>query len=155
MGVQIISYRCHLKNRLGRTISSTIVRDVLLDPDAPDAPLKALSEGLRDIKKGETRQISIPAHEAYGLYDPKLVMTRFLDESDIRSPLKLNEQVVVMREGTPTPMRVINFSPETVTLDGNHPLAGQDLVFEIQALETREATIDEIRDAPEGQSFLH
>lgn len=155
MGVQIISYRCHLKNRLGHTISSTIVRDVLLDPDAQDVPLKALSEGLRDIKKGESRQISIPAREAYGLYDPKLVMTRFLEESDIRSPLKLNEQVFVMMEGTRTPMRVINFSSETVTLDGNHPLAGQDLVFEIQALDAREATIDEIRDAPEGQAFLH
>ena len=119
MGVQIISYRCHLKNRLGHTISSTVVRDVLLDPDAQDVPLKALSEGLRDIKKGESRQISIPAREAYGLYDPKLVMTRFLEES------------------------------------GNHPLAGQDLVFEIQALDAREATIDEIRDAPEGQAFLH
>lgn len=155
MGIQIISYHCHLKNRMGRTISSTIVRDVLLDPDGKDVPLKALSEGLRNIQKGERREISLSAREAYGLYDPKLVVTKFIDEAGIESPIKMDEQIIVVKDGRRTPMRVINFSSETVTLDGNHPLAGQDLIFEIQALETREATTDELLDVPEGQSFLH
>jgi len=155
MSIQIISYRCNLKNRMGHTISSSVVRDVLLDPEGAQAPLKALSAGLRGIKKGEVRKISLHAHEAYGLYDPKLVLTRLLDESELEAPYKIDERVLVIRDGVKIPMRVIHYSSDTVTLDGNHPLAGQDLVFEIQVLESRDATVEEIRDADLGLPLLH
>ncbi|MEK6555825.1 MAG: peptidylprolyl isomerase [Bdellovibrionota bacterium] len=155
MPIQIISYHCNVKNRMGRLISSTIVRDVLLDPDHSNLPRRARSEGLRGIKKGETRSISIPAQDAYGLYDPKLVLTRFIEDSNLNSPLKIDEQVFVMKNGVRTQMRVIEFSSDTVTLDGNHPLAGQDLIFEILTLDARDATNDEILAAPIGQTFLH
>lgn len=155
MGIQIISYHCHLKNRMGRTISSTIVRDVLLDPDNPQIPLKALSEGLRDIKKNEVRQILLRAHEAYGPYDPTLVKTQFLEDIDLRYPPEMDEKIFVIQDGVSVAMKVIQLSSDTVTLDGNHPLAGQDLIFEIQALEVRDATVEEIRAIPKDQSMLH
>lgn len=155
MGVQIISYSCLLKNRMGRMISSTIVRDALLDPDNTQLPLKALSEGLRNIKKGEFREIFLRAHDAYGLYDPNLVITRAIDEDEFLAPLKINEKIIVIKDGKSTPMRVVQFSEDTVTLDGNHPLAGQDLVFEIQALEAREATKDELREALQSSHLVH
>lgn len=155
MGIQIISYSCHLKNRMGRMISSTIVRDALLDPDNTQLPMQALSEGLRNIQKGESREIFLRANDAYGFYDPKLVITRSIEEGEFKAPLKLDEQIMVIKDGKPTQMRVIQFSEDTVTLDGNHPLAGQDLVFEIQALEAREATKDEILEASLGQHLVH
>jgi FKBP-type peptidyl-prolyl cis-trans isomerase SlyD len=155
MGIQIISYRCHLKNRMGRTISSTIVRDVILDPEGGDFPLKGLSKALIGIKKDEVREIFLRAQDAYGLYDPNLVITRFLDDAELEFPLEMDERVLVVRDGVKTKMRVVEFSSDTVTLDGNHPLAGQDLVFEIHALDARNATSDEILDAPKGQPFLH
>jgi len=155
MGIQIISYSCHLKNRMGRMISSTIVRDAVLDPDNNQMPLKALSEGLRDIKKGESREIFLRANDAYGFYDPKLVITRSIEEGEFKAPLKLDEQIMVITDGRPTKMRVVQFSEDTITLDGNHPLAGQDLVFEIQALDAREATKDEISEALQGQHLVH
>lgn len=43
--------------------------------------------------------------------------------------------------------RILQIHGEMVTLDGNHPLAGQDLIFEIEALEARAATFEEIADA--------
>jgi FKBP-type peptidyl-prolyl cis-trans isomerase SlyD len=155
MGIQIISYRCNVKNRMGHKISSSIVRDAMLDPESEKLPLQALNDGLIGIKKGEVREISLRAQEAYGLYDPKLVMTRFLDESDVQSPLKMDEQVIVMKDGIKMPMRVIQFSSETVTLDGNHPLAGQDLIFEIHVIDTREATAVEISESRIGLPYLH
>ncbi len=43
------------------------------------------------------------------------------------------------------------------TLDANHPLAGQDLVFDIEAVDARDATKDEIAEsnAPSGRRALH
>lgn len=155
MGVQVVSYRCQLKNRMGRMISSTVVRNALLDPDNKKLPLSALSEGLRNLKTGEVREVFLRAHDAYGLYDPKLVITRPRDQDEFKSPLRLDENVIVLKDGKPVQMRVIEFSSESVTLDGNHPLAGQDLVFEIQTIEAREATADELNEALQDQPLVH
>lgn len=155
MGIQIISYRCNLKNRMGHIISSSIVKDVLLDPKDHRSPLKGLSKGLEGIKKGEIREVSLRAHEAYGLYDPKLVVTRAIDESEIEQPFHLHEQVLMVKDGRRTTMRVVQCSSNSVTLDGNHPLAGQDLVFEIHAIDLREATEEELCDTVLDQRLLH
>jgi FKBP-type peptidyl-prolyl cis-trans isomerase SlyD len=155
MAIQIISYKCTLTTRLGQIISSTIAQNVLLHPEAKNIPLKALSEAMRDLTKGETRQIFLCASEAYGFYDPKLVLTRRLEDSDLATPFKIGEQVQMIKDGQSIWMRVIQVSAETVTLDGNHPLAGQDLIFEIQALDAREATPNEIDDAVPMLPLIH
>lgn len=155
MGIQIVSYRCTLTDRMGRFISSSVAQNVLLHAEAEHVPLKALSEAMRDLKKGEKRQISLSASEAYGFYDPNLVITRSLEEFELAPPLKIDEQVRVMRNGRSVWMKVINVSGETVTLDGNHPLAGQDLIFEIQALDAREATEGEIVDLVAPIPLVH
>ena len=41
-------------------------------------------------------------------------------------------------------MRVIEVRPDTVFLDGNHPLAGQDVTFDVEVLAVREATEEEL-----------
>ena len=147
MGIQVVSFRCTLTNRLGRLISSTVSQNVLLHPGAEHVPLKALTEGMRDLKKGERRLIAVSAGEAYGFYDPDLVITRDVD--DARASYKMHESVKLIRDGQTLMTRVIDVAPQTVTLDGNHPLAGQDLIFEILALDARDATPDEIEESVE------
>lgn len=154
MGIQVVSYRCTLKNRMGRVISSTVAQNVLIHPEAEHVPLKALSEALRDLKKGEKRQIFLRAQEAYGFYDPTLVMTRRLDGLEFAGSLKVDDVLNYVREGKAIRVRVTSVSPESVTLDGNHPLAGQDLIFEIQALDARDANPEEIDD-PLEDPLLH
>ncbi len=155
MGIQVVSYRCTLTNSLGRVISSTVAQNVLLHPEVEHVPLKALSKAMRDLKRGEKRQIFLRAHDAYGFYDPNLVVTRRLEESEITTPFKIEEQVQVIKDGRSIWMRGVNVSDETVTLDANHPLAGQDLIFEIQALDARDATKDEIDDSIMTLPLIH
>jgi FKBP-type peptidyl-prolyl cis-trans isomerase SlyD len=53
---------------------------------------------------------------------------------------------------------VIQVLGEILTLDANHPLAGQDLVFDIEATEVRDATsedLSESQDAPAPGKLLH
>ena len=52
---------------------------------------------------------------------------------------------------------MIELGGEEVTLDGNHPLAGQDLIFEIDTIDAREATPAEIAESLVDQSkrILH
>jgi FKBP-type peptidyl-prolyl cis-trans isomerase SlyD len=136
---------------MGRIISSTIAQNVLLHPGAEHVPLKALSEAMQDLKKGEKREIFLRAQEAYGFYDPTLVTTRRLETLEQGDPLKVDDSVRVVKNGRSLLMRVTELTLETVTLDGNHPLAGQDLVFEIQALDARDVLPGEIEEpVPDG-----
>ena len=149
MNVQIVSFHCVLKDKLGKVISSTFNRDVLtsLEASAEDK-LPGLSKGLQNLKKGERREIVLNAAEAYGFYDIDKVLE--LNREDLRgaNELRMGEKVLYATEGAKSQLyRVINISRDRVTLDANHPLAGQDLVFEIEATEVREATADEIRES--------
>ena len=146
MAIQVVSFHCVLKNKLGRVISSTFNQNVLTDGPRDAETLTALVEALQDLEKGEKRKISLRADQAYGYYNPKLVMTCLLDDLTVASPIKLGERVIYVKNGKRTSYRVIGISSDSVTLDANHPLAGQDLIFEIETTEAREATREELGD---------
>jgi FKBP-type peptidyl-prolyl cis-trans isomerase SlyD len=58
--------------------------------------------------------------------------------------------------GKPESYRVVELSADFVMLDGNHPLAGQDLIFDIEAVEARDATAEEIAESlPADSSRLN
>lgn len=149
MGIQVISFRCTLKNRLGRVLSSTVSQDVITQaPDGRESLLRGLADGLRDLHKGERRNIFLRADEAYGFYDPGKVIVRGRDEIPDFETLRLGDMVLIeSRSGERVAHRVADFDGDQVHLDGNHPFAGQDLIFEIEAIDAREATPEEIRDA--------
>lgn len=161
MGIQVVSFRCTLKNRLGQVLSSTFNQDVITEPSGPQPMLRGLAEGMRNLHKGERRRIFLPADQAYGFYDPKKVITRSRDEIPEAHSLRIGDQVFVeSREGSRVPFRVLEFRGDDVALDGNHPLAGQDLIFEIETVDARDATPEEISDSktPEPSAvdqYLH
>lgn len=146
MSIQVISFNCLLKNKAGQFISSTFNRDVLNSLENPEAMLYGLAKGLQNLKKGERRSIALTASEAYGLYDPQKVI--FFPKSKLPQHVRVGETIsIVGKSGTVRVYKVLHLHDDMVSLDGNHPLAGQDLVFEIEALAARAATADEIDDS--------
>ncbi len=167
---QVISFNCVLRDPLGKVISSSFNHDVLArGPDsrgasstsdeAPPAsplgqqpshfdfhePLEGLVEGLRSMKQGERRMIFVNAERAYGFYDPNLVMQVARKKLPLGENLEIGFQVVAQaQDGESRVFRVIDADAATVTLDGNHPLAGQDLCFDVETTSMREATKEEL-----------
>ena len=143
MNIQVISFNCLLKSKAGRVISSTFNRDVLNSSENQESTLSGLAKGLQNLKKGEKRTISLSAEEAYGLYDPKKII--LFPRSRLAKNIKVGEYIsVVTKSGYQHDYKVVQLHKDMVSLDGNHPLAGQDLIFEIEALDARDATHDEI-----------
>ncbi|MDX9708124.1 MAG: peptidylprolyl isomerase [Trichloromonas sp.] len=85
---------------------------------------------------GEKRTVIIPAAEAYGQKLPERI-----EEIDrARLPEKLNPRVgerleITGHDNSRRIVEVVAVSDQTLTLDGNHPLAGRDLTFDITMLE--------------------
>lgn len=145
MSVQVISFKCTLKNKVGNVISTTFNRDVITSTNTPQALLSGLVDGLQNLKKGEKRQISLTAEQAYGFYDPKKIVLFPRKKFGKEKSLQYGEPVsVVTKSGLVKMYRVVELYGDMVALDGNHPLAGQDLIFEIETTDARDATPDEI-----------
>lgn len=147
MNGQVISFNCILKNKFGQILGTTFNRDVLTYDESQKEVLKGLAEGMQNLKKGERRKISLSANQAYGFYRLEKVIDIFKDDlpqGREGCALKLGEEIIrYSPQGNREIYRVTHMTNDAVTLDANHPLAGQDLIFEIEATEVREATIDD------------
>ena len=84
----------------------------------------------------ESKTIQIPADNAYGPYREDMVMK--IDRNQLPAEIEPKvDQKLQMRHsnGQSTVVTVIEVSESQVTLDGNHPLAGKDLTFDIRLTE--------------------
>ena len=89
-----------------------------------------------DMQVGEKKTVHIPAADAYGEHNPEMVLTFPAEQvpniEQIEKGMKL---FLSTPSGMPVPAVVIDVTPEAVTLDANHELAGKDLNFDIELVE--------------------
>ena len=94
--------------------------------------LPAFEETVVGMSAGETRTVKIPAAEAYGERDDELVVT--FPRSDFPADLEPHVGMALeltQEDGESIVVEVMAVTDEEVTMDANHPLAGQDLTFEV------------------------
>ncbi|NQZ84514.1 MAG: peptidylprolyl isomerase [Nanoarchaeales archaeon] len=107
--------------------------------------IPGLEEGLEGLKTGDKKTVEIGFEKAYGPVQEqaKQEVPRAQLPKDI--PLTVGMQLAAQGpQGQPMPVTVIELKEETVVMDFNHPLAGKDLVFEVEVVEVREATKEEL-----------
>lgn len=88
------------------------------------------------LEPGESVTVSIPADAAYGqrVAEMVAVIQRSEIPADI-NPEPGHQMEVILQDGSPLPVLVTEVTDTTITLDGNHPLAGRDLTFAIRLVE--------------------
>ena len=106
--------------------------------------IPALEEAIKDLKKGEKKTVSIKAENAYGVPEAKMRMEVPTLELKHIPDLKVGSYLKLDLDQQTKVVRVTEMNDEKVTLDGNHPLAGQDLQFEVEMDLVREATKEEL-----------
>ncbi len=88
------------------------------------------------MNTGESKTVTIPVDQAYGAHKPEMVVT--VDKKELPAGLNpvLGQQLQVSQdENNSIVVSVTNITETHVTLDANHPLAGKDLVFDINLVE--------------------
>jgi peptidylprolyl isomerase len=95
--------------------------------------ISGFDEGATGLAPGEKRTVHIPADKAYGEYQDDLVVEVDRDQLPPDMDFKIGDQFQIRREGSrPMLVTVAKVADDKVTLDGNHPLAGKDLNFDIE-----------------------
>jgi peptidylprolyl isomerase len=95
-----------------------------------------IEEALVGMAPGEKKSVTIPAEEAFGEYDETKVFT--VPRSDMPEDLKpeIGDQLVLSNDDDEEMgVTVTGVSDDSVTFDANHPLAGEELTFELQLVE--------------------
>lgn len=126
----------------------------VLDASSDDQPMAYLHgsgeilEGLEKVlegkEAGEKCSITLKADEAYGQPSDELVqvvdksMFSDMEEIEIGTVFHAETEKGILE------YEVVAIDGDQVTIDGNHPLAGEDLSFEIEVIEVREPTADEL-----------
>ena len=85
---------------------------------------------------GDSSKVTIPSDQAYG--DKREDMVIDVDRSQIPAEIKpeVGQQLQIQqKDGSALPVVVTDITEQTVQLDANHPLAGEDLTFEIEVVE--------------------
>lgn len=106
-----------------------------------------LEEALEGKKVGDSISVTLSAKESFGEYDEALVSTEARGEFD--EHIFVGEQFIESDEEDDEDdglsFTITKITDEEVTLDGNHPLAGIDVVFEATVLAVRKANAKEIK----------
>lgn len=130
--------RVHFTGRLddGTVFGSSTNRDPLEFTIGEDQILRGFEKAVVGMKPGESKTTMVRADEAYGPYYKELVIV--VDRG--KFPLHLEPEVgqefeLRQSDGQFVEVTVTDVSDSSVTLDANHPLAGEDLTFEIQLVE--------------------
>ena len=94
--------------------------------------IKGFEAGLVDMEVGQTKTVEIPANEAYGEYLDYLIQevpkTQMPGEVEVGIPLMAETQMGTVQ------FVVKEVKEETVVLDANHPLAGKNLIFDLEVV---------------------
>jgi FKBP-type peptidyl-prolyl cis-trans isomerase SlyD len=107
--------------------------------------LPKIEEELDGKDVGYTSTIQIEPEDAFGDYDPSLLKVE--ERNRLPEPLEVGMQFEGVAEGSdeePTIFTVTEIADDKVVLDGNHPLAGMALRFDLSVIDVRAATEEEV-----------
>lgn len=119
-----------------------------------------LEEQLDGIEEGAEIEITLPPGEAYGDYNPDGIVSvprsEFPKDAEIVpgdwiSVILSQEEDGEEKPGEEMEMRVIEISPEAIVLDANHPLAGQEVTFDLRVVSVRPASPEEIEERKQSE----
>jgi peptidylprolyl isomerase len=131
-----IKVHYHGKLTTGETFDSSAGREPLEFKVGSGMVIKGFDEGVTGMAIGEKKTIHIPVDEAYGPKNPEMIIPmpkeRFPEgmEIEVGMPLGMSDQ-----NGQQFQVVVTEIQEAIVMLDANHPLAGQDLVFDLELVE--------------------
>jgi FKBP-type peptidyl-prolyl cis-trans isomerase 2 len=126
----------HGKLTNGETFDSSESREPLEFEVGSGMVIKGFDDGVTGMKVGEKKTINIPAENAYGEINPEMMIEypkeQFPKDMEIEVGMPL---VMSSASGQQFNVKIAEIKEEIVVLDGNHPLAGEELIFDLELVE--------------------
>ncbi len=137
---KVVGIHYTLRDDNGNVLDSSEGRDPLYYLHGEGNLIPGMEEGLEGQSAGASLKLDVTPEKGYGQIDPEMVQQvprSAFGGQEVNPGMQFHTnqgQVVTVTDVT----------PDSVTVDANHPLAGQNLHFDVEVIEVREATTEEI-----------
>ncbi|MGM0432066.1 MAG: FKBP-type peptidyl-prolyl cis-trans isomerase [Spirochaetota bacterium] len=141
----VVSMDYVLKDDDGNVLDTSEGREPLSFLYGKGMIIPGLEKALEGKEKGDSVQVTVQPEEGYGTYNEEAIGEVNKDNFQEDMEPKVGMQVQAQDpNGNTQIFTITDVKDETVTLDGNHPLAGQVLHFDVNVTDVREATEEEL-----------
>jgi peptidylprolyl isomerase len=126
----------HGKLRSGETFDSSQGRDPLEFTVGNGDVIKGFDQGVMGMQPGDKKTVEIDVNDAYGEKQQEMLIE--FPKAQFPPEMQPEEGMQLMMNngaGQQFPVTIAEVRDETVLLDANHPLAGQDLIFDLELVE--------------------
>lgn len=144
MTKKVIGFHYTVKAKDGRTIDSSEGQAPLLFLEGSGQIIPGLEKELLAMAVGDTKNVEIACQDAYGQINEELQYLVKKDQFPDGSDIKLGDQFQLEEDPKAPIFTVTHIEEANIYIDGNHPLAGHDLVFDVEVTEVRDATDEEV-----------
>lgn len=155
----VASIHYTLTNSDGEVIDSSAGQEPLAYLHGAGNIIPGLEQELLGKTVGDKLSVSVTPSEAYGERDDTLIQELPLDMFGGVDKVEVGMEFHAQTQNGMQVVEVIGVKDDTVTIDGNHPLAGMHLNFEVEVTDIREATEEELEHghvhAPGGCGHEH
>jgi FKBP-type peptidyl-prolyl cis-trans isomerase SlyD len=152
MNRSVVTFHYTLKDSQARLLDASDGGEPISYLEGAGQIIEGLEEQLRGVAAGVKRSISVAAAKAYGLRDESQVQRVLRAALPIEGDLRPGDRFQAGEDRFAPVVTVMRIEGDEVLLDANHPLAGVDLVFDVEIVAVRPATPEEISHGrPHGQ----
>jgi peptidylprolyl isomerase len=131
-----VTVHYHGKLTDGSTFDSSEGKDPLEFEVGAGMVIKGFDAGVTGMSVGDKKTIQIPVEEAYGEKQPEMIMEFPKDKFPADMVPEVGMQLGMNNgQGQNLPVIIKEIKEDVVVLDANHPLAGEDLVFDLELVE--------------------
>ena len=133
----------------GEQIESTVGKEPLVFLSGKGMMIPEFEDNVANLNVGDTFSFGIKSENAYGVRSEEAIIElpkdMFMQEGKLVEEVKVDNVLPLEdQNGQVHPAKVVSINESTVTVDVNHPLAGQDLHFTGSIVDVREATSEEL-----------
>lgn len=124
----------------GTTFDSSKGREPLVFQVGAGQIIKGLDAAIPGMAVGETKKVEVACDEAYGPVNPGMRQDVPRSEFPKDVPSEIGTRLQMRTQaGDPIPVTIVESNDKVITLDANHPLAGKDLIFDIELVSVQKA----------------
>jgi FKBP-type peptidyl-prolyl cis-trans isomerase SlyD len=141
---KVVGIDYKLTDTTGALLDSSKDNGLLYYIQGTGSLIPGLESALEGKKAGDSLKVTIAAKDGYGEINPALCQTVPKAQFESTEALEIGMQFEVETEEGDIVVSVTKLEGDLVTVDGNHPLAGMELHFDVQVKEVRDATNEEL-----------
>lgn len=120
----------------GTVFDSSVNREPLEFTLNAGQVIPGFDQAVLGMTPGESKTETIPMDQAYGPHRPEMVLQVDRQQMPPNLEPEVGQQLQVQSpQGQAIPVMITEVTDSKITLDANHPLAGEDLTFEIELVE--------------------